>query len=71
MTSMSVGAWTLTPTNWTDGLTGVLEISAVRSCGRVEDVTVYQFPAGWRSGTSAKVPKTVTAAALKLARQLF
>lgn len=61
-------AWTIQPTNFTYGLVRELDIAATRKCGKTVNLTAYHFPAGWRMN-GAGVPKTVAAAALKMARE--
>jgi len=62
-----MSAWTLTGI-WRDGLVGELDVTATRTCGRVEHFTVFRFPAGWRCNAS-NVPKSVVADALRWCRQ--
>lgn len=61
-----MGAWSL-QAQWRDGLVGQLDVTATRTCGRVEHFTVFRFPAGWRC-TATNVPKAVVRDAMALAR---
>lgn len=62
-----MSAWTLTG-DYVDGLVGTLTVTAIRKCGRVEQFTVFRFPAGWRCNAT-NVPKAVVRDALRWARE--
>lgn len=66
---MIAGAWALEAIDWTDGTVGSLTVRATRKCGRVEDLIVSLWPAGWRfMQLHHNLPKSVVAATLRLAK---
>lgn len=65
-----MNAWTLSIEGIEQGLVTVVNMSARRKCGRVEQLGAYLFPAGWRM-TAPDVPQAVRTAALRLARETW
>lgn len=65
-----MGAWTLRVTGIEQGLVTLVHVKATRKCGRVEDLTAYQFPAGWRMNGDG-IPASLKRDVMRLVREVW